>query len=156
MLRRIIAGLAASGLLAAPAHAGFAEYKVTETQAGLFVGAQFKLSLGGRAAAKPRAVLALSPTTSRVSSRGLVRTDIGEGIAVDFTSNSKPTLTLAGIRADRALGLAGSRRPDDNNKMGLSTGAWVGIGVLAAIGVTTLLFVDYCHDKESSLCGDSE
>jgi hypothetical protein len=86
----------------------------------------------------------------------LVRTDIGEGIALDFTSNSKPTLTLAGVRADRALGMSGSRRPGDNNKMGLSTGAWVGIGVLAAIGVTTLLFVDYCHDKESSLCGDSE
>jgi hypothetical protein len=156
LLRQFIMGFAAGGLMAVPAQASAAEYHASETRMGAFVGAQFRLSLGGKSGARPRAGLALAPVASRASSRGEIRTNIGEGIALNFNAGSKPSLTLAGVRADRALGLAGAREVGAKNKMGLSTGAWVGIGVVAAIGVTTLLFIDYCNDKESSLCGDSE
>jgi hypothetical protein len=156
LLFKFVTSLVAGALLALPVQASATEYQATETRVGAFVGAQFKLSLGGNSAAKPRAALTLAPTATRLTNRGLVRTDIGEGIALNFAAGSRPSLTLAGLRADRALGLAGSSQADPKNKTGLSTGAWVGIGVVAAIGVTALLFVNYCHDKEASLCGDSE
>ena len=84
----------------------------------------------------------------------MVRTTVGEGLALNFSPRSKPTLTLAGVRADRVLSLAASE--DDDSKRGVSTGVWIAIGVAAAVGVGALLYADYCNDNEATLCGDEE
>ena len=63
----------------------------------------------------------------------VVKTTIGEGIALNL--GRKPTLTLAGVPADQALGLRPSNEVDAGQKMGVSTGGWIAIGLGAvAIG----------------------
>ena len=56
-----------------------------------------------------------------------VKTTIGEGIALNL--GRKPTLTLAGVPADQALGLRPSNEVDAGQKMGVSTGGWIAIGL---------------------------
>lgn len=147
MKKAAIAMITAS-LIATPVQA--AEWGDART--GTFVGA--RLTIGGRTGPRPQAALMLAPTQSRISNGGMVRTTIGEGLALNFSPKSKPTLTLAGIRADRVLSLAAT--DDGDKKRGISTGVWVAIGVVAAVGVSALLYADYCNDNEATLCGDEE
>jgi hypothetical protein len=120
----------ATGLLTAPVQA--ADW--SDTRHGTFVGA--RLTIGGRTGGRPSAALTLSPTQSRISNFGITGTRIGEGIALNLTPGARPTLTLAGVRADTALGLQRNGDLDADKKLGISTGGWVaiGLGVAAVAG----------------------
>jgi len=128
-MRKLVASVLAAAVIAGPVHAGPWQDQGAQVRPGVFVGAQFKMSFGGRARSQPHAQLALAPTRSTFSNSGRATTRIGEGLALDFTSNAKPTLTLAGMRADTALG-------DRERKLGISSTGWVaiGLGVVAVAG----------------------
>jgi hypothetical protein len=152
-MRKILASLLSASLLATPVQARAWQDQAAGVRPGAFVGAEIRLTLGGTEAARPVAALAMAPTQSRISGDGIVRTRIGEGIALDLTSHAKPTLTLAGIRADQALGLTSRPTTAHGRKLGLSDGAKVAIGVVAAlaVGVGVLYVVksnecDECDD----------
>jgi len=151
-MRDALAVIIAATLLAAPAEAASWQDQPTEVRPGAFLGARVKLPLGGHTTTKARAELAFAPTQSRISNSGLVRTRIGEGFAFGLTPHSKPTLTVGGTRADVALGFAGAGRAKNDQKMGISTGGWVAIGVgtvliVGAVGLA--LWADHVSDCDS-------
>jgi opacity protein-like surface antigen len=155
-VRRALVAVTAAALLVGQAQAADWPDQSADVRTGAFVGARIKLSLGGHGDSKPHAQLAMAPTRTNISSSGFARTRIGEGAAIDLQPGSKPSLTLAGMRADTALGLTRAGQIDPKNKMGLSTGAVIGIGLVVAIGVAVLWYKDYCDRKNGELCGDSE
>jgi hypothetical protein len=110
-----------------PVQATAASYENLDVRPGAFVGARIHLSLGGKSAARPQAALTVAPTRSHISDGAILSTEIANGLALNI--GSKPSLTIAGIRADRALGLAPSKSVDASRKLGLSKGGWVAIGV---------------------------
>jgi hypothetical protein len=126
-MHKLILSLATASLLLGPVEASAAQYDVADVRPGTFVGTRFQIALGGKQASKPRIALAIAPTMTRISDGAGVRTSIGEGVALNF--GRKPTLTLAGVRADQALGLTPSRDEDAKHKLGVSTGGWIAIGV---------------------------
>jgi hypothetical protein len=135
-------------LLAVPV-GGASPYPTIDVRPGAFVGARIKLPLGERAMA--RAELAIAPTQSRISASGLVRTGIGEGVALSFDAKSKPFLTVAGSRADRALGLQPRGQADVGKRMGVSSAGWVaiGVGVVALAAGGYFLYLVHEADKNS-------
>ena len=155
-MRKALTAIILASLLAAPAEAASWQDQAIDSRPGAFVGARLKLPLGHQAEAKPRAELAFAPTQSRISSGGVVRTRIGEGLAFGITPKAKPTLTLAGMRADTALGLTRMGRSDAEQKLGVSTGGWVAIGVGAAVlvglGTVYILFkeAEECHEADGA------
>lgn len=151
-MRKLLIPVIAAGLIAAPAQA---RDPAVDLGPGAFVGARVKLPLGNRTSAKPHAGFAIAPTHSSMSSDGMVRTRIGEGFALDFAPGAKPTLTLAGVRADTALGLKSTGTVNADNKMGLSTGAWIwiGAGLTAAVVAGIILYDDHCNSHHfTPLC----
>lgn len=152
-MRKAIAGVALVSMLATTAEAANWQDQSTNVRPGAFIGARMNVPLGRSAATKPRAELTLAPTQNRVSNSGLVRTRIGEGLAFGFTGHSKPTLTLAGMRADTALGLKPSGRASADKKIGMSTGGWVAVGV-GAVAIGLLAFVLYVREAEE--CHEAE
>ena len=116
-------------LMMAPVQAAEWQNQSVDTRPGVYIGGRVHMSLGGKAAARPRALLSLAPMLSRTSTIGIVRTNIGEGLALNFGQQSKPTLTLAGVRADQALGLSSGPTTNHGSKSGMSDGAKVAIGV---------------------------
>ena len=114
--------------------------QTTDIRPGTFVGARLRVPLGSQRASSPRAALTIAPTQSRISQDGMIRTGIGEGFALNFTRGSKPSLTLAGVRADQALGLQQGRSVG-GTRLGVSTGGWVaiGVGVAALVGGLVVL-----------------
>ncbi len=155
-MRTLLTSLIVASLVGAPAQAHAWLDQSADVRPGTFMGARVKLSLGGNTSSKPRAELTLAPSTFRISGDGSSRTSIGQGLSLGFRPGSKPTLTLGGIRADHALHLSQQGKVDAKQKLGLSTGAWVGIGVVAAVVVGVVLYSSYCDRKLSSICGDSE
>jgi len=95
------------------------------------------MRLGGPDAGQTRTSLAIAPTRSTFSSKGEIRTRIGEGLALEFSSRHAPRATLAGMPVKQALGMTseGSALGDDR-RLGLSTVGWVaiGAGVVAVAG----------------------
>lgn len=154
-MRKLLIPAITACLIAAPAQA---RDSAIDLGPGAFVGAQFKLALGDKAAARPRAGLAIAPTRSSLSSDGMVRTRIGEGFMLDFTSAKRPTLTFAGARADTALGLKPGTRVGADTKMGLSSTGWIwiGAGLTAAVVAGVILHDSYCDSHIASHCGDVE
>ena len=142
--------LALISLLSMPVEVAAAQYGGSDTRMGTFVGARFRVSLGREAASSQRAELAVAPTMSRVSGGAIVRTNIGEGIALKF--GDKPTLTLAGVPADQALGLVPSKGVDTKQKLNLSTGGWIAVGVgglAIGVGLVYLKLLDIAeHDED--------
>ena len=66
---------------------------------------------------------------------------IGEGIAFNLSPGSRPSFTLAGVRADRMLGLHPKGSVESGHKLGVSKGGWVAIGagvVVLAGGIFVL------------------
>jgi hypothetical protein len=61
-------------------------------------------------------------------------------------------LTLAGVRADQALGLNPTKDVEANHKLGVSTGGWVaiGVGVIAVAGGLYMAhrIYKYQHDPD--------
>ncbi len=138
-MHKLILSLATAGLLLVPVEAPAAQYDVADVRPGTFVGARFHIAFGGEHASKPRAALAIAPTLSSISDGAGVRTSIGEGVALNF--GRKPTLTLAGVRADQALGLTPSKDADAKHKLGVSTGGWIALGIGAVAVAGGLYFV---------------
>ena len=76
----------------------------------------------------------------------MIQTRIGEGLALNFQGKSKPTLTVAGVRADAAM----QDRVGERNRSGISTGGWIAIGVgtvLVAGAIGAALFIDAVNDN---------
>jgi hypothetical protein len=147
-MRSALAFITAASLLASPAAAH--DYSAGDVRTGTFVGARLHVPIGGKAMERPHASLGIGPTLTRVSNRE-IRTRIGEGLALDLTPGKKVELKLAGLRADRALGLTTRNGPNKDGKNGISTGGWVAIGVgtvLIAGAVGFALWVDSIEDNE--------
>ena len=150
-MRKAVTAIILAILITAQAEAASWQDQPIDSRPGAFLGARLKLPLGHQAKAKPRAEFAFAPTQSRISSSGLVRTRIGEGLAFGIAPKAKPTLTLAGMRADTALGLTRTGRSKAEQKLGVSTGGWVAIGVGAAVviaGVAYLAWAEHVSDCE--------
>ena len=148
LMRKLISSLAGAGLFLAPVEAAAAQYEAVDARPGAFVGARFQIAFGGERATKPRAALTIAPTLTRRSDGAEVRTSIGEGFALNI--GRRPTLTLAGVRADQALGIAPSKDVDAEHKLGVSTGGWIaiGVGVIAvAGGLYFLHLMDVAEDN---------
>lgn len=144
-MKNVVMVMAAAGLVTAPVQA--ADWN--DARPGTFVGA--RLTIGGKTGGRPSAALTIAPTQNRFSSDGMASMKIGEGIALNFTSASKPTLTLAGIRADRVLGLKSGPATDSGKKLGMSDGAKVALGVGAALLIGAGVFyavATNCADHE--------
>ena len=153
-MRKFLSSVTLASFMVAPVQAADWQSQPMDMRPGAFVGARVHLSLGGRTVARPRAALTIAPTQTRISSTGAVRTGIGEGIALNFGPGSKPTLTLAGVRADTALGLQRDRDLDSDKKLGISTGGWVaiGIGTAALILGGLYLAADHIADCDEGEC----
>jgi len=152
-MRKSLIPVIVAALIATPAQA---KDPVIDLGPGAFVGARIKLPLGGKTVSKPQAGFAIAPTRSSVSSDGMVRTRIGEGLTLDLTSHAKPVLTLSGVRADTALGLQPQGQLDAQGKLGVSTGGWIAIGVGAVALVGALIYVGKiveCERDPDDNCG---
>ncbi len=138
----------ATGLVTTPVQA--ADW--SDTRPGTFVGA--RLTIGGKTGGRPSAALTIAPTQNRISNSGLSSMRIGEGLALNLTPNAKPTLTLAGVRADTALGLHRDRQVDSDEKLGVSSGGWVAIalGSAAIIAGGLYLAADHIADCDEGEC----
>ena len=145
-MRKALIGVIAASLVATPIQAAGWEHQATDVRPGAFVGARVQLPLGGTVPARPRAALAIAPTLSRISDDWMIQTRIGEGLALNLQGNAKPTLTVAGVRADQAL----KDRLGEGNRSGISTGGWIAIGVgtvLVAGAIGAALFIDAVNDN---------
>ena len=129
-MHKSVITMVVAGLLATPAQA--AEWN--DVRPGAFVGA--RLTVGGRTGGRPMAALTISPTQTRTGHDGFTTMKIGEGIALKLSPGAKPTVTLAGIRADTALRLHRNGDVESDKKLGVSTGGWIaiGVGVAAVVG----------------------
>ena len=142
-MRKAVFAVVLASLVTAPVRAAGWDKESADVRPGAFVGARLQFSLSGKAAGRPHAALAIAPTQSRISQDGMIRTRIGEGLALNFGSDPRPSLTVAGIRAD-------TRLEDQIDKSGISTGGWIAIGVgtvLVAGAVAAALFVDAVNDN---------
>jgi hypothetical protein len=136
-----------AGLITAPVQAA----NWSESRSGAFVGA--RLTIGGKTGGRPLAALTLAPTQNRIAGNGMTSMKIGEGIAFGLTPGAKPSLTLAGMRADMALGLTSRTTTSGGKKLGMSDGGKValGLGIAAVIAGGLYLAADhiaYCDEGE--------
>lgn len=145
-MKRATIVIVAAALLATPVQA--ADWN--DVRPGTFVGA--RLTIGGHAGRRPSAALTIAPTQNRIAGNGMTSMRIGEGIALNFGVGRKPTLTLAGVRADQALGLTSGPTTTSRTKLGMSDGAKVAVGVGAALAVAAGVFLiaTHCDESESS------
>ena len=138
----------ATGLFSTPLQA--ADWSVA--QPGTFVGA--RLTIGGRTGGRPSAALTIAPTQHRISNGGMTSMRFGEGLALNLTRGAKPTLTLAGVRADTALGLHRNGDVNADKKLGVSSGGWVAIalGSAAIVAGGLYLAADHIADCDEGEC----
>lgn len=148
-MRKILIAMTMSALMVGEAHAADWQNQA-EIRTGAFVGARLKLSLGDRHDAKPHAQLALAPSRSSISSAGFIRTRIGEGAAFDLQPGSKPSLMIAGLRADSALGLRSQGQAHPGRKLGVSSGGWVAIGVGVVVLAGGLYFLHLVDEADKA------
>ena len=144
-MKKTVSILIATGLITAPAQA--AEWN--DVRPGTFIGA--RLTIGGKTGRKPIAALTIAPTQNRISYDGRPNMRIGQGLALNFAPGAKPTLTLAGTRADVVLGLKQGPATSHRAKNGMSDGAKIAIGVGVAALVGAVVFY-----AAATHCGDHE
>ena len=132
---KMLTFLVTAATLAAPVHAAPLDLSAGDIRPGAFAGVRLNVPLGGSGTARPRTELAIAPTLSRTSANGMTTTRIGEGMALTIGERHKPMLTIAGVRADTALGLRSQGRSNADHKLGLSTGWVIAGGILVAAGV---------------------
>ena len=151
-MRKLIFTVTAATLMMAPVQAADLQGQAMDMRPGGGGGAGVGAPGGPRPPPRPRAALAIAPTMNRISSAGMARASIGEGLALNFSPRTKPTLTLAGVRADQALGLRPQDQVEGDEKLGVSTGGWVAIGVGAAVlvGAAAFLIAIDCDESDSS------
>lgn len=150
-MRELVTIAAAAAFICAPAQAADLQAGgAGEVRAGAFVGARVQLAMGGSVPAKPHAGLAVALTQSYRSASGRTVTRFGEGVALDLASG-KPTLNVGGVSADAAFGLRQQGNVESKQRLGISTGALIGIGlvVVAVIAVTQFT----CIGKDREFCG---
>ena len=128
---------AIAAMIAAPAQAQHWQVDEVASRPGGFVGARLRLPVGDAAGAKPKAQLAIAPTRSGIDAAGMVRTKVGEGVALDFAAR-RPSLSIAGVPA---------KRLPSRQKLGISTVALVGIGVAVVAVGGFLLWADDVRDS---------
>jgi len=150
MKNYLLAGLvAAHSLVAAQpaAAAGFEE--MTTAQSGTFTGARIRLSLGGRQHdRKFRAGLTIAPTLRNQAISGETRTRFGEGLELGFAGERPLTLSLGGRPVSRLL--PGGRKSEDEQRLGISTGGYVAIGVGVAALVGAFVLYDHYRDYDAT------
>lgn len=150
-MRTFLTVTAMAGCLAAPLHA--AEWGSAENRTSAFAGARLRIPLGGQFQARPEASLALAPMLSQRSASGRLTSNFGRGVEI-VLANRRPELELAGIRADRFVRMARGKDVQIDQKSGLSTGAWIGIGA-AVVVVGAVIFVTSftCVGRDRDYCG---
>ena len=154
VMRKGCVAVAAACLMAAPSHAANWQDMVKSdfhnptaaVRSGAFVGARFVTSFGHQTSS--RGQISLAPTHSHIAGNGSIETRIGEGLALNFSAKSKPSLTLAGARADMLLGLNPRGSADGDKKLGMSTGGWVAVRLVTAVVVGFVAFGAYVREKE--------
>lgn len=123
-----------------------------DSRFGAFVGVRVQLRAGGPEAGRARTSLAIAPTRSAYLGNGEFRTRIGEGLALEFASREAPRATLAGRPVAQGFGMTGEEgAPEDGRKLGISAGAWVGIGLGAAALAGALVYLaemNSCEDHD--------
>lgn len=152
-MRKFLAGIVSTALLAGPAQAADWRNSTTEMRPGTFVG--FRLTIGGKTGGKPSAALTIAPTQNRISHDGMSSMRIGEGIALNLSSGTRPTLTLAGVRADHVLGLQRQGGTDAESKLGVSKTGWAALGIATALvaGAAVFYVVVTDCDEHDDECG---
>lgn len=146
-VQKITAFLVGVSTLAAPLAAAQPQDMPMDARPGTFIGTRIKVPLGASRTARPHAELAFAPTLTRTTAQGMAQTRIGEGLALNFGSSAKPTLTLAGVRADSAFQPRRQSTDPSGRKLGLSTGVVIAGGVLIAAAVGFALFYDAAVDN---------
>jgi hypothetical protein len=147
-MKKTVLVIIGTGLFTTPVQA--ADWN--DVRPGTFIGA--RLTIGGKAGSRPLAALTLAPTQNRISVDGRSSMRIGDGIAFNLSPGTKPTLTLAGVRADKALGLKQSSDGDTGNKLGLSDGGTIALvlGGAAVIAGGLYLAADHIADCDEGEC----
>ena len=147
-----IAALVAAqiSLVAQPAFAaGFGDENGRATaRQGAFAGARLRVPLGAENGRKASAGLTVAPVLHGRQADGSIRTRFGEGMELRLSGESKPQLAFGGKPLSQ---LTQGRTGPDGRKAGISTIAWVGIGLVVAAGVVFALG-QLCADGE--ICGD--
>jgi hypothetical protein len=148
----VLAGLvAAHSLVAAQPAAAAGSEEMTTAQSGTFAGARIRLSLAGRQHdRKFRAGLTIAPMLRNHGISGETRTRFGEGLELGFAGERPLTLSLGGRPVGRLL--RGGRKSEDEQRLGISTGGYVaiGVGVAALVGA----FVLYDHYRDADAVSD--
>ena len=150
-MREMIILAAAAALVSVPAQAADLQNSAGEFRTGAFVGARLRLPLDAAGGAKPQALLTLALTQSYRSGAGRTVTRLGEGVALDFAGR-KPMLTIAGVPASSALGLRQQGSVEAKRKLGISTGGWIAIGVVAVAAVVAVSKFT-CVGEDKDHCG---
>ena len=118
-----------------------------DSRFGAFVGVRLQLRAGGTEGGRARASFAIAPTRSTYLGNGEIRTRIGEGLALEFSPSHAPHATLAGMPVAQSLGMTrGEGGPESDRKLGVSTGAWVGLGLGAAALAGAVIFLSQVND----------
>jgi hypothetical protein len=149
-MAKLLTAIILAALVTAPAQAGDWRDGASNIRPGAFIGAKLQLSTGGREHAQPNASLTVAPTQSRVGADGMLRTRIGDGVAFNLSPGTKPRVTLAGVRADVALGLQPGRTANTDKKLGVSSVGWVAIGVGVVAIAGGLYFVHLVREADKN------
>jgi hypothetical protein len=148
MKNLLIAGVVGAQILASAQPALAADLPqdrmAASSQVSAFAGARLRVPLGG-GKEKPQAGLALT-STMRSGATGELR--FAKGAELGFSGDRTVRLSLNGTPVSR---LAQGQAGPDGRKLGVSTIAWVAIGVVVVAGVLLATF-ELCRDGE--ICGD--
>lgn len=137
----VIAGLVvAQCILAAQPAAAAGFEQSTTVQNGTFTGLKIRLSLGGRQHdQKFRAGLMFAPTLRSQTVSGESRMRIGEGFEFGLVGRRPLTFSLGGQPVGHLL--PDGRKPENDERMGASTGGKIaiGAGVIALVAGAVVL-----------------
>lgn len=150
-MRHMVTLAAAAALLGAPLQAADLQGGAGAAHAGAFVGVRLRLAMDASVPARPQAALTLAPMHAYRSGDGRTSTRFGDGVALDF-ARPVPTLTLAGVPADVALGLRQEGSVEAKERLGISTLGWVAIGTVAVAAVVAVTQLT-CVGKDKDFCG---
>lgn len=127
-----------------------------DLQRGVFVGPRVTMHFGGARQARPVAALMIAPTVRSRTAAGAGEIRIGRGVALNLTGPDTMRLAVGGRVIGDRNSLAAGMPVDARNKLGLSKGAAIAIGVGVIVVAGVIWYASYCDRKFSSICGDSE
>jgi hypothetical protein len=146
-MRSLIMSLTAASLIAPPGFAATLEGHPSSAhhRVGAFAGARLRVAMGGETAGRPRLGLAVAGMDYRQSSDGRISARLGEGMELGLAADRKLRLSLAGQPVGIRPSLQGSDEDEDEDG-GISTALLIAGGVVVALGIGALLFVDAVND----------